>query len=93
MPDEISVQSDASHEYLINETMVKKLGLKNPEEAIGKPLEVGQFDDQHGTIVGVVKDFNTKSLEVPIEPVIIASIPDMFTTIGVKLSRRKPCMI
>jgi putative ABC transport system permease protein len=79
------VQSNASHEYLINETMVKKLGLKKPEEAIGKSLEVGQFDDQHGTIVGVVKDFNTKSLEVPIEPVIVASIPDMFTTVGIKL--------
>lgn len=79
-------QSETSHEYLINQTMVKILGLKNPTEAIGKPLEVGQFDDQHGTIVGVVNDFNTKSLEVPIEPVVIASIPDMFTTIGVKLS-------
>jgi putative ABC transport system permease protein len=79
-------QSEASHEYLINETMVKKLGLKNPAEVIGKPLEVGQFNDQNGTIVGVVKDFNTKSLEVPIEPVVMASVPDMFTTIGVKLS-------
>ena len=79
-------QSEASHEYLINETMVKKLGLKNPAEAIGKPLEVAQFNDQHGVIVGVVKDFNTKSLEVPIEPVVMASDPGMFSSIGVKLS-------
>lgn len=79
-------ESEASHEYLINETMVKKLGLKSAAKAIDKPLEVGQFDDQHGTIVGVVKDFNTKSLEVPIEPVVIASVPDRFTTVAVKLT-------
>ena len=67
-------ESKASPEYLVNETMIHKLGLKNPSEAIGKSLVAGQFNDQKGIIAGVVKDFNTKSLEVPIEPVIIASI-------------------
>ncbi len=79
-------ESKASPEYLVNETMIHKLGLKNIVDAIGKPLVAGQFDDQHGTIVGVVKDFNTKSLEVPIEPILIASVPEKFTMIGIKLN-------
>ncbi len=66
--------------------MIHKLGLKNPAEAIGKPMVAGQFNDQHGTIVGVVKDFNTKSLEVPIDPILIASVPEKFTMIGIKLN-------
>ncbi len=79
-------ESKASPEYLVNETMIRKLGLKKSGEAIGKSLIVGQFNDQKGTIVGVVKDFNTKSLEVPIEPEVIVNIPGKFSTIGLKLS-------
>ncbi len=75
----------ASPGYLVNETMVNKLGLKSPEQAIGKSLIAGQFGDRKGTIEGVVKDFNTKSLEVPIEPVVIACIPDQLSTVAVKL--------
>jgi putative ABC transport system permease protein len=79
-------ESKASPEYLVNETMIHKLGLNNPEDAIGKSLIAGQFNDQKGTIVGVVKDFNTRSLEVPIEPEVIVSIPARFSTIGLKLN-------
>ncbi|HEY5371331.1 MAG TPA: FtsX-like permease family protein [Hanamia sp.] len=79
------IESKGSPEYLVNETMVSKLGLKSPEQAIGKLLVVGQFGDRKGTIEGVVKDFNTKSLEVPIEPVVIANIPDQFSMVAVKL--------
>jgi putative ABC transport system permease protein len=82
------LESKASPEYLVNETMVNKLGLKSPEQAIGKSLVVGQFGDRKGTIEGVVKDFNTKSLEVPIEPVVIANIPDQYSTMAVKLKRK-----
>ncbi len=79
-------ESKESPEYLVNETMIHKLGLKNPGEAIGEPLVAGQFDDQKGIIVGVVKDFNAQSLEVPIGPEVIASVPGKFRTIGVKLN-------
>jgi putative ABC transport system permease protein len=79
-------ESKALPEYLVNETMIHKLGLNNPGEAIGKSLIAGQFDDQKGTIVGVVKDFNARSLEVPIEPEVIACVPEKFSTIGLKLS-------
>jgi putative ABC transport system permease protein len=78
-------ESRASPEYLVNETMIHKLGLKNPGDVTGKSLIAGQFADQKGTIVGVVKDFNSRSLEVTIEPEVIASIPEKFSTIGLKL--------
>jgi len=78
--------SEVTHEYLVNETMVKKLQLKDPEEAVNKPLVVGQFGDERGTIVGVVKDFNANSLEVPIEPVVIASVPGYYDNVALKLT-------
>lgn len=66
--------------------MIKKLKLKYPEQVLGKQLIAGEFDDQKGTIVGVVKDFNTESLIEPIEPVLIANYPGMFRSVAVKLS-------
>ena len=35
-------KSDTIKDVVINETMVKKLGLKNPEEAIGKEIQIGE---------------------------------------------------
>lgn len=51
--------------YIVNETAVKKIGYQN---AIGQPLSWG---DQHGKIIGVLKDFHFSSLHETIEPLII----------------------
>lgn len=52
--------------FIINESLVKKLGWTN-EEALGKILEKGS----PGPVVGVVKDFNFSSLREPIGPLAI----------------------
>jgi putative ABC transport system permease protein len=62
-------QTDTVKDLLINETLVSKLGLKSPEEALGKDLNFG------GTwkkVVGVVKDFRTNSLRESTKPLMIA---------------------
>jgi len=51
----------------LNETAVKIMGMK-VSSAVGKPLSMW---DMKGTIVGVVKDFNYKPIQQPIEPMII----------------------
>jgi ABC-type antimicrobial peptide transport system permease subunit len=56
--------ADSCH-YILNETAVQKMGLKPPY--IGQPIT---FHDQKGTIIGVVKDFNFKSLKDPVTPFI-----------------------
>ncbi|HEY2727092.1 MAG TPA: ABC transporter permease [Parafilimonas sp.] len=73
-------------EFLINEKMVKELGIKNPDDVLGKKLTIGEFDDKVGNIVGVVKDFNSQSLAVPISSLVIADVPGKFNSIAVKLS-------
>ena len=57
--------TDSTSSYIINETAVKMIGYKDP---IGRPLGIFRH---HGKIVGVVKDFNFKSLREPIEPLLI----------------------
>ncbi len=57
--------NDTIREYVINETYSKILGFKNPEDAIGQSLKV---NDQFLPIVGVMKDFNQRSLRSVIQP-------------------------
>lgn len=54
-----------SFHYILNETAVKKMGLKSP--FIGQQIS---FHERKGTIIGVLKDFNFKSLKDPITPLL-----------------------
>jgi len=50
---------------IINKTMAKTLGYTNPEDAIGKRMVTRNGNEK---IIGVVEDFNYKSLHSPIGP-------------------------
>ncbi len=56
-----------SSNYVINETAVKLMGM-TVENAVGKSLS---FSGVKGTIIGVVKDFNFKSLQYTIDPLVL----------------------
>ena len=76
--------SDTIREFVVNETMVKKLGIRNPEQIIGKKLSL--WDGQlKGDIVGVVKDFNGTTLAKPIAAVVMSTWKEQYETMAVKL--------
>ena len=56
-----------SSNYVINETAMRLMGM-NEQSAIGQPL---RFGGTNGTIIGVIKDFNFKSLQYAIEPLVL----------------------
>ena len=66
------VVSDTLREILVNEKMVRDLGLKSPEEILNKKLLVGDLS-KTGIIVGVVADFNNTDLYTGVEPTVIMS--------------------
>ena len=53
-----------SRSYIINETLANQIGWKNP---IGQKFKIGDLD--WGNVIGVMKDFNFRSLHHKIEPV------------------------
>ncbi len=75
--------ADSATEYLVNETFVKKLGLKNPAEVLGKNLKVHR---QTAPIVGVVRDFHTTSFRSRIPSLYISMEKNRFRTAGIKIS-------
>ena len=76
--------SDTVREFVVNETMIKKLGIANPADAIGKELN---FWDgvKVGPIVGVIKDFNSYSLREPMAPVVMSTWKEVYQTINIKI--------
>jgi putative ABC transport system permease protein len=76
--------SDTIREFLINETLVHRLGLK-PDQVIGHRLVAGDMNNHPGTIVGVLKDFNAHTLYDRIEPLLVTSEWDRYQLAAIKL--------
>jgi predicted permease len=76
--------SDTAREFLINETLVKKLGLKSPEEALGKKIYF--YGNLSASITGVVKDFHDVSFHGDVNAVAITTHAENYTNYAVKIN-------
>lgn len=76
-------ESDTMREAMINETLVKKLGVKNASDIIGKSIRLGR--KQSYPIVGVIKDFKTNSLREDIKPLMISTSKKYYALTAIKL--------
>lgn len=75
--------SDTVREYVVNETMLVKLGVRSPNDIIGKTLMV---DGTPAPVVGVVKDFHDKSFHEDINAVAISSLSGLYQSFAVKIN-------
>jgi predicted permease len=78
-------KSDTAKEVVVNETLVRKLGVKKPADIIGHEMRLG---GQWRPIVGVVQDFKTNSLREAIKPLVIAERNKRYYYTGIKLNTR-----
>lgn len=76
---------DREHNFeaVVNETMVKKLGIQHPEEIIGRQIAIGSGEWM--TIVGVIHDFTPNSLKDEIVPITMTNNTNYYTQAGIKL--------
>ncbi|MFZ4928016.1 ABC transporter permease [Chryseobacterium sp. Mn2064] len=63
-----NLSSDTINNIMVNEAFIRKFGW-NEEDAFKNEIQPG-FDDKKYKIVGIVKDFNVRSLKTEIEPVV-----------------------
>src|SRR6185369_3080465 len=76
--------SDTVREFVVNETLLRKLGINKPQDAIGK--EINFWDGRKAAnIVGVIRDFNSYSLREPMAPVVLSTWKDVYQTINIKI--------
>lgn len=69
--------ADTSKAFLINNTLAKQIGFKNPQDAVGKMIN--NFNgDKDMQIVGVVADFNQESIHAAIAPLAILTSTNFY---------------
>lgn len=78
--------SDTVKDFLVNERLLKLLGIMDPQDALNKEIKFG--DDSKGTIVGVLKDFNTRSFRDGLAPIFITSFKSNYRQASVKLASK-----
>jgi len=77
--------SDTAREFLVNESLIKSLGIKNPNEVLNK--EISLWGDQlKGPVVGILKDFNDRSFRRDLAPLLITTFKKMYNQGGIKLT-------
>jgi ABC-type antimicrobial peptide transport system permease subunit len=81
-----NISSDTAHEIMVNEQLLRYMGLKNPEEALNKQIDI---HDVVGPIVGIVKDFHSTGFKDRYSGVIFAPHSRSYNQAGIKLSAVK----
>ncbi|HEY4326627.1 MAG TPA: ABC transporter permease [Mucilaginibacter sp.] len=79
------LKSNLVKEFLVNESLMKKLGIKNPEDILNKNMSLWH-DQMNGPIVGILKDYNDRSFRNDLAPLIITTDNAMYNQAAIKLT-------
>jgi len=82
----VFAKSDTANGYIVNETFIKKIYLNNPNDVLGKMIKV---NGNNLPIVGVVADFNDKSLKEGISGLAISSGKNQYWNAAVKIDGKQ----
>jgi putative ABC transport system permease protein len=70
--------------FILNETAVRAIGWKSPEEAVGRNFKYGQST---GKVIGIIHDFHFESLRQKIVPIVLLNpAQPYFNSLSVKVS-------
>ena len=77
--------SGYTQEFVVNESFVRSLGIKNPEEILRKKVSIwnGLINCE---VVGVVKDFNNRSFRDQVAPLVMTTNNTMYNQAGIQLT-------
>lgn len=74
-----------TREFLVNESLVKSLGFRNPEDILNKEFSIGDGRIKC-PVVGVLKDFNDRPLQHRLAPLLVTTNSTMYRQAGIKLA-------
>lgn len=85
MAGRIPYQTDTINELLVNETLVKKLGFINNKDILNKTISLD--GNIKFPVVGVMHDFNSRSLKEPVTPYVLATNIYTYNYIGLRINQ------
>jgi putative ABC transport system permease protein len=81
----IEYPTDEQEAFILNETAVRQLGFKSPQDAVGAVFETFA-PDKKGRVIGVVRDFNYESLHQTIVPIVTYIAPNQANTLSLRIA-------
>jgi putative ABC transport system permease protein len=81
------LKADTIREVVVNEALIRKMGITDPQDAIGRHVSV--WDRHEAPIVGVVKDFHLASFHEDIGPCLIATRANSYRVASIRLSPQR----
>jgi len=81
----IDYPTDENESFIVNETAVRRLGLKSPEDAVGLPMQT-RAPNLSGRVIGVVADFNYESMHHEIVPMLTYIRLDQTNTVSLRIA-------
>jgi putative ABC transport system permease protein len=79
--------SGMTKEFLVNESFLKSLGIKNPDEILNR--EISMWGDRiKCPVVGVLKDFNNRSFRHYPAPMLVTTNRTMYSEASIKLETK-----
>jgi len=78
--------SDTMKEYLVNEMFMHNLHINNPNDILGKEIKFSE--STKGPIVGVLKDFNTRSFRDSLAPLVVTTLRVNYSQASIKLTAK-----
>lgn len=79
------IKRDTVDEGLVNRAFGTLLGISDPEDLLGKEVQVGT-SYMKARIVGVIEDFHDQDFKARINPVFIAPVPETYGEIALKVA-------
>jgi len=89
--DELRVAGDGpdslkKYVFVLNETAIRVLGYRTPQEAIGQLVTFG-FNKITAPVIGVVKDYHVSSMRTAVMPVLMVPFPFFYYNAGIQLNK------
>ena len=79
--------SDTIKEFLVNELLLRNLGITDPQKALNR--EIRFSEKNKGPIVGILKNFNTRSFRDDLAPLIISTSKRDYTQASIKMDTKE----
>ncbi len=76
-------EKDTIGKVVVNETLIHKLGIQNPQQAIGKSITLN--GNEQSKIIGVTQDFQSESKHKKIRATVLIYRPGNFLSVSVRI--------
>jgi putative ABC transport system permease protein len=88
LPGDHNADWNKLDKLVLNKNAIQLLGIKNPEDAVGKEIIWGNDGTRKWTIVGVVSDFHQEGLQKPMEPIFFRPVYSPYSPTSVRINTK-----